>query len=83
LIQYDAWGRRIDQLITSSAWKQLKSIAAEEGLLAIGYEERKSGSCYHRLHQIAKLIMFSPSSALVTCPIAAGDGAAKAIEVCK
>ena len=35
---YDAWGRRVDNLITSGAWKRQKDISAEEGLIAIAYE---------------------------------------------
>ena len=36
--QYDAWGQRVDDIITSQEWKCLKEISAEEGLIAIGYE---------------------------------------------
>ena len=35
---YDAWGNRIDDIITSQAWKDLNSISAEEGLVALAYE---------------------------------------------
>jgi Adaptive response protein AidB N-terminal domain len=40
LEQYDAWGKRVDRLITCSAWKELKSISAKEGLIAIAYERK-------------------------------------------
>ena len=40
LEQYDAWGRRVDDIITSHEWKRLKEISAEEGLIAIGYENK-------------------------------------------
>ena len=40
LEQYDAWGRRVDNLITSPAWKRQKDISAEEGLVAIAYERK-------------------------------------------
>lgn len=40
LEQYDAWGKRVDRLITCSAWKELKAISAEEGLIAIAYERK-------------------------------------------
>ena len=40
LQQYDAWGNRIDKIITSSAWKKMHDISAEEGLIAIPYECR-------------------------------------------
>ena len=35
---YDAWGNRVDELITSDAWKRQKQIAAEEGIVAIPYQ---------------------------------------------
>lgn len=40
LEQYDAWGKRVDRLITCSAWKELKTVAAEEGLISIAYERK-------------------------------------------
>ena len=40
LEHYDPWGRRVDRIITCGAWKQLKRVSAEEGLIAIGYERK-------------------------------------------
>jgi hypothetical protein len=40
LQQYNAWGERVDNIITSHEWKRLKGISAEEGLIAIGYENK-------------------------------------------
>lgn len=37
LQQYNAWGKRVDHLTTSPAWKQLHDISAEEGLVEIAY----------------------------------------------
>ena len=31
---------RVDNLVTCGAWKQMKNIAAEEGLIAIPYENK-------------------------------------------
>ena len=36
---FDAWGKRIDKLVTCSAWKRMHDIAAEEGLIALGYDD--------------------------------------------
>ena len=36
---------------------------------------------FSRIHQFAKLLLFSPSSGLYSCPLAMTDGAAKLIEV--
>ncbi|KAM8992707.1 acyl-CoA dehydrogenase family member 11-like [Ara ararauna] len=78
LRQYDAWGRRVDHIITCSAWRRMKEIAAEEGLVAEAYERRYSN--WSRLHQAVKLYLFSSSSGGFNCPLAMTDGAAKVIE---
>lgn len=81
LEQIDAWGRRVDHLVTSSAWDAMKPIAAEEGLVACGYE-RKYGE-WSRLHQFAKLYLYEPSAGLYGCPLAMTNGAARTIELLK
>ncbi|XP_053225326.1 acyl-CoA dehydrogenase family member 11-like isoform X2 [Podarcis raffonei] len=78
LKQFDAWGRHVDEIITCPAWKRMKEISAEEGLIAEAYERRYSN--WSRIHQIAKLYLFAPSSGLFSCPLAMTDGAAKVIE---
>lgn len=78
LRQYDAWGKRIDQIITCSAWKAQKAISAEEGLIAIPYEQKQGE--YSRVYQAAKLYLYSPASGLYSCPLAMTDGAAKTIQ---
>ncbi|NXF96639.1 ACD11 dehydrogenase, partial [Eubucco bourcierii] len=76
--QYDAWGQRQDQIITCSAWRRIKGIAAEEGLIAEAYERRFSN--WSRLYQAVKLYLFSSFSGGFNCPLAMTDGAAKVIE---
>ncbi|XP_053938619.1 acyl-CoA dehydrogenase family member 11 isoform X2 [Cuculus canorus] len=76
--QYDAWGQRVDRILTSSAWKRIKEVAAEEGLIAAAYERRYAN--WSRLHQAAKLYLFSSCSGIFGCPLAMTDGAAKVIE---
>lgn len=78
-IPYDPWGRRIDDLKTSDAWKKLEQAAAEEGIVATAYE-RKFGR-YSRVYQMALLYLYHPSSAFFSCPLAMTDGAARAIEL--
>lgn len=78
-IPYDPWGRRTDELRVSQAWDKLAAAAAEEGIVATGYE-RKFGE-YSRLVQFAKLYLYHPSSAFFSCPLAMTDGAARAIEL--
>ncbi|NXE96025.1 ACD11 dehydrogenase, partial [Menura novaehollandiae] len=76
--QYDAWGWRVDHIHTCSAWKRMKEISAEEGLIAEAYERRFSN--WSRLYQAVKLYLFSSSSGGFNCPLAMTDGAAKVIE---
>ncbi|XP_040504202.1 acyl-CoA dehydrogenase family member 11 isoform X2 [Gallus gallus] len=76
--QYDAWGQRVDHIVTCSAWKRMKEIAAEEGLIAEAYERRYSN--WSRVYQAVKLYLFSTASGGFNCPLAMTDGAAKVIE---
>ncbi|XP_050836341.1 acyl-CoA dehydrogenase family member 11-like isoform X2 [Serinus canaria] len=76
--QFDAWGRRVDRIHTCSAWRRMKEISAEEGLIAEAYEKRYSN--WSRLYQAVKLYLFSSSSGGFSCPLAMTDGAAKVIE---
>ncbi|MGI9264239.1 MAG: acyl-CoA dehydrogenase family protein, partial [Gammaproteobacteria bacterium] len=78
LIQYDPGGKRIDYIKVSAAWQRLHDVAATEGIVATAYE-RKQGE-YSRLHQFIRLYLFHPSSAMVSCPLAMTDGAAKVLE---
>nr|XP_060630588.1 acyl-CoA dehydrogenase family member 11-like [Anolis sagrei ordinatus]XP_060630589.1 acyl-CoA dehydrogenase family member 11-like [Anolis sagrei ordinatus]XP_060630590.1 acyl-CoA dehydrogenase family member 11-like [Anolis sagrei ordinatus]XP_060630591.1 acyl-CoA dehydrogenase family member 11-like [Anolis sagrei ordinatus] len=78
LLHYDPWGQRKDHLLTCTAWKRLKEVAAEEGLVAEAYERRYAQ--WSRLAQMAKLFLFAASSGLFSCPLAMTDGAAKVIE---
>ncbi|PAV72169.1 hypothetical protein WR25_00019 [Diploscapter pachys] len=76
---YDAWGNRVDNLIVCKEWNRLKEICAEEGLISIGYDEKVDGLT-RRLHQVAKLYLFSPSAGLSTCPMAMTDGCVKTLK---
>ena len=38
VVSFDPWGRRVDDIVTSPAWKRMKDLSAQEGLVAIGYE---------------------------------------------
>src|SRR6266513_438876 len=78
-VPYDAWGRRIDHIETSDAWRELDRISATEGIVATAYE-RAHGS-HSRIDQFARLYLFAPSSALYSCPLAMTDGAARFLEV--
>ena len=72
------WGKRIDKIHVCEEWNRMHEIAAEEGVISIGYN-RKLGK-YSRLHQYLKLYYFVPVSALYSCPLAMTDGAVRLIE---
>ena len=37
-VPYDAWGRRVDRIEVSDAWRALDRASAEEGIVALAYE---------------------------------------------
>ena len=76
-VPFDAWGRRVDEIRVSPAWRALHRIAAEEGIVATAYERMHEGA---RLHQFALLYLYHPSSAIYSCPLAMTDGAARVLE---
>ncbi|XP_075425000.1 acyl-CoA dehydrogenase family member 11-like isoform X2 [Ascaphus truei] len=78
LQHYDAWGHRVDRIVTCPAWKRMKELSAEEGLVAEAYERRYSR--WSRMVQVVKLYLYAPSSGFYSCPLAMTDGAAKVIE---
>lgn len=81
MVKFDAWGRKVDQLVTGQAWNKMHNIAAEEGLIAIAYERRYAE--HSRLYGMVKNYLNCPSSGLYSCPLAMTDGAAKIIESLK
>ena len=78
-VPYDAWGRRVDRIDTSDAWRELDRISATEGIVATAYE--RAHGAHSRIDQFARLYLFAPSSALYSCPLAMTDGAARFLEV--
>ena len=78
-VAYDGWGKRVDRIETSDAWKELDRIAAAEGIVATAYE--RAHGIHSRIDQFARLYLFAPSSALYSCPLAMTDGAARFLEV--
>ncbi|GFS23543.1 novel acyl-CoA-dehydrogenase protein [Elysia marginata] len=79
LEQINAWGKRVDNLITSTAWQDMKSIAAQEGLVASGYEREFDE--WSRLFQMTQFYLFEPSGGLYGCPLAMTNGAARTVEL--
>ena len=89
LIQYDAWGQRVDKLATGEGWKRLKGVCADEAIVAESYPraEAKYGGGREKLGQYARLfaftrsVMFSPVSKVTLCPISMTDGAVRVLEM--
>ena len=78
---YDSFGNRVSRLRTAAGWKYMKSIAAEEGVVASAYE-RKYGEDSRSI-QLAKVYIYYPSCAMFGCPLAMTDGAARLLELTK
>lgn len=65
LVHFDPWGRRVDHIVTSPAWKRMKDLSAQEGMVAIGYERslgewrflRISLFSSHVVHQFRKKVL--------------------------
>jgi alkylation response protein AidB-like acyl-CoA dehydrogenase len=79
LIQWDAWGNRVDEIEVTPAWQEFARVAVEAGLVATAYERRHEA--HSRLQQMALVYLFHPSSQVYTCPLSMTDGAARTLEL--
>ncbi len=79
LVQWDAWGRRIDRIEVPALWKRAARIAAEKGIVATAYE-KKDGPL-SRVHQFALAYLVDSAWHVYSCPLAMTDGAAKTLLV--
>ncbi|KAF7324586.1 Acyl-CoA dehydrogenase NM domain-like protein [Mycena kentingensis (nom. inval.)] len=79
LTQYDHWGRRIDDIQVSEAWKTLKDLVAKEGLVSIAFERQFQEKS--RVWSFAKALLLIADSFTVMCPYAMTDGAARVLEL--
>jgi acyl-CoA dehydrogenase len=77
LVQWDAWGKRVDRIELTPLWKKAQRITAERGIVATAYE-KKSGP-FSRIHQFALVYLIEPSWHVYSCPLAMTDGAAKTL----
>jgi alkylation response protein AidB-like acyl-CoA dehydrogenase len=79
LVQWDAWGNRVDRIELTPLWIEAARVAAEKGVVATAYE-KKHGDL-SRIHQFALAYLFDGSTHVYTCPLAMTDGAAKTLLV--
>ncbi|HEX7699136.1 MAG TPA: acyl-CoA dehydrogenase family protein, partial [Kofleriaceae bacterium] len=77
LIQWDAWGNRIDRIEVSPLWKEAQVLAAKHGMVAAGYEPRYG--VHSRTHQFSIIHVLGPSLDVYSCPLAMTDGAARTL----
>jgi alkylation response protein AidB-like acyl-CoA dehydrogenase len=76
-VPYDPWGRRVDEIRVSPAWRALKDFAARHALVATGYDAAFGPA--RRVAQAALLHLFGASSATAMCPLAMTDAAARVL----
>jgi acyl-CoA dehydrogenase len=76
LIQWDAWGRRIDRIELTTAWQEGPQLTTRHAVLVAGH----ANSEHARLEQFARVYLFHLASEFYTCPLAMTDGAATAIK---
>jgi alkylation response protein AidB-like acyl-CoA dehydrogenase len=81
LRSFDAWGKRVDDVLYPDAWRQLAATAARTGLVGIPYEVETLSrvGAEARLVQAALCYLFAPSTATYLCPVAMTDGAARVL----
>lgn len=77
LVQWDAWGNRIDRIELTPLWRRAEQVAVEHGLTALPYEHRDGR--LSRIHQFALVYLFHASSDVYTCPLAMTDGAVRTL----
>jgi len=77
-VAYSPWGRRVDDIEVSEAWKALGRIGVEAGVTALPYESSPYGD-KARIFWAGVMSLWGPSSALASCPIAMTDGAARTL----
>ncbi len=77
LTQWDAFGRRIDRIDKTPAWRQGAGFAARYGLVAAGHEP--AHGVHARTDQFARVYLHHVASEFYTCPLAMSDGAATAL----
>ncbi len=75
---WGAWGRRVDRISLTTAWREGAAITARHGVLAAGHDA--AGGATARLEQFLRVYLYHVASEFYTCPVAMTDGAATAIK---
>lgn len=77
LVQWDAWGNRVDLIEVSPLWKDAQRLTAELGIVATAYERKHAE--HSRVHQFSLVYLIEPSWHVYSCPLAMTDGAARTL----
>ncbi len=77
LVQWDAWGARVDRIEVTPLWKEAERLTVRFGLTAIP-QERRHGR-FSRVHQFLLVHLFHPVTDVYTCPLAMTDGATRTL----
>lgn len=78
LTRWDAWGRRVDRIELTRAWREGPGIAARHGLVAAGHDAALGA--HARVQQFALTYLYHVASEFYTCPLAMTDGVATALK---
>ncbi|KAK8042232.1 hypothetical protein PG993_006755 [Apiospora rasikravindrae] len=76
----NAFGQPVSsELVTSEGWKTLQKSGFTKGFSAQGYEDGLRQ--YTRVVQYMRCMLWEPSSAMTSCPMAMQDGAARLLQL--
>ncbi|HEX7341461.1 MAG TPA: acyl-CoA dehydrogenase family protein [Rhodanobacteraceae bacterium] len=75
---WSAWGRRVDRIALTTAWREGATITTRHGVLATGHDAGNGPTA--RLEQFLRVYLYHVASEFYTCPLAMTDGAATAIK---
>ncbi|MFK2903365.1 acyl-CoA dehydrogenase family protein [Dyella ginsengisoli] len=76
LTTWDAWGRRVDRIELTDAWREGPGNTTRHAVLAAGHEAHPDA----RLEAFARVYLYHLASEFYTCPLAMTDGAATALK---
>lgn len=76
LTRWDAWGRRVDRIELTEAWREGPRITTQHAVLAAGHESNE----HARLEEFSRVFLYHVASEFYTCPLAMTDGAATALK---
>lgn len=77
LIQWDAWGRRVDRIELTPLWRDMPHWVCKHRLVARAYESEFG--VHARTMQFVAVYLYTAASDLYSCPLAMTDGAARCL----